>query len=274
MKILIAADMEGISGVVDWNHVDDKHPEYGRFRHLMTADINAAVRGAFNGGASSVAITDGHGSKTNILVEELDGRAVLNTGSPTPLSMVQGLQAGVDAVFFIGYHARAGMPDAVLSHTISGSRVANIWINGRVTGEIGINASVSGHFGAPVLLISSDAAGCAEAADWIQGIRTVVTKTAKGRYAAACLHPKRVQVMIEKAAEEAVRDFAAGKAPAPLATPAPVQIMAEFLNPAQADQAALFPGARRLDGTHIELNAPDMARAYQSLRTAIMIPFK
>ena len=44
MKILIAADMEGISGVVHWDHVDEKHKEYGRFRKLMTEDVNAAIR--------------------------------------------------------------------------------------------------------------------------------------------------------------------------------------------------------------------------------------
>ena len=31
MKLLIADDMEGISGVVSWNHCDSTHKEYERF---------------------------------------------------------------------------------------------------------------------------------------------------------------------------------------------------------------------------------------------------
>ena len=42
MKLLIACDMEGISGVVSWDQVDPSKPEYQRFRHIITADVNAA----------------------------------------------------------------------------------------------------------------------------------------------------------------------------------------------------------------------------------------
>ena len=85
MKILIAADMEGISGVTTWDQVTAGHFEYPRFRRLMTEDVNAAVRGAFDAGAKEVLVTDGHASGSNILVEELDPRASLNTaGTPSP----------------------------------------------------------------------------------------------------------------------------------------------------------------------------------------------
>ena len=63
MKILIAADMEGISGVVHWDQVSDTHKEYDRFRKLMTGDVNAAIRGAFDGGATEVIVADGHGKR-------------------------------------------------------------------------------------------------------------------------------------------------------------------------------------------------------------------
>ena len=91
MKILVAADMEGISGVTTWDQVTAGHFEYTRFRRIMTEDVNAAVRGSFEAGAQEVFVTDGHASGSNILIEELDPRASLNTGSPSPLSMVQGV---------------------------------------------------------------------------------------------------------------------------------------------------------------------------------------
>lgn len=51
MKLLIAADMEGISGIVNWDQVTPGHAEYmTRGRKLMTDDVNAAIQGAFESG--------------------------------------------------------------------------------------------------------------------------------------------------------------------------------------------------------------------------------
>ena len=169
MKLLICADMEGVTGVTEWNHVSPSHAEYPRFRRLMTADVNAAVRGAFEGGATEIIVADGHNLGTNILIEELDPRARLNGGTTAPLAMVQGIQDGPDAVFFVGYHARNGTQNAILDHTWSSSTVADVWLNGRVTGEIGLNAGVCGHFGVPVLLVTGDQSAGAEAREWLPG---------------------------------------------------------------------------------------------------------
>ena len=54
MKILIATDMEGITGVTTWDQVTPGHAEYARFRRLMTQDVNAAIRGAFDAGARRI----------------------------------------------------------------------------------------------------------------------------------------------------------------------------------------------------------------------------
>ena len=98
MKILIATDMEGITGVTTWDQVTPGHAEYARFRRLMTQDVNAAIRGAFEAGAEEVIVADGHWNASNILIEELDPRARLNTGSPSPFSMMQGIDESVDGV--------------------------------------------------------------------------------------------------------------------------------------------------------------------------------
>ena len=97
MKILIAADMEGISGVTTWDQVTAGKPDYPRFCRIMTEDVNAAVRGAFDAKVEEVFVTDGHANGSNILIEDLDPRASLNTGSPSPLSMMQGVDE-VDGV--------------------------------------------------------------------------------------------------------------------------------------------------------------------------------
>jgi D-amino peptidase len=270
MKILIAADMEGITGVVSWNHVAYDHPEYARFRKLMTYDVNAAIRGAFDGGASEVLVSDGHGSGRNILIEELDPRARLNSGTPAPFSMVQGIDSGVSAVMFVGYHARIGTQNAILEHTWSDERVANLWINGDLCGEIGLNAAVSGYFGAPVIMISGDQSACAEAAGLLNGIETAVVKYASGRMAAELLPPSVTQDLIQAAAARAVQRLKDGHAPQPLKLVSPITMTIDFVQSEMADRAALLPEAKRA-GRRIQYTAPDMPTLYAAFRTALAL---
>ena len=178
MKILIAADMEGITGVTTWDQVDTKHPEYIRFRRLMTEDVNAAIRGAYDAGATEVIVADGHSRGSNILVEDLDRRARLNSGSPSPFSMMQGIDESVDAVFFIGYHARNGSENAILDHTWSSRTVANVWLNDRLTGEYGLNAALAGYFGVPIIMASGDQTACQQMSELLGDVEMAVVKLA------------------------------------------------------------------------------------------------
>jgi D-amino peptidase len=269
MKILIAADMEGITGVTTWDQVTAGHFEYPRFRRLMTEDVNAAVRGAFDSGATEVFVTDGHAAGSNILIEELDPRALLNTGSPSPLSMVQGVD-GVDGVIFVGYHARAGSPDAILDHTWSSKTVASVWLDDILVGEYGLNAAVAGHFEVPALMVTGDQTACAQAVELLGDLETVVVKHATGRYAAECLPPRVTQSMIQSAAARAVTRLAGGKAPAPFILDEPVSLAVEFTNSVMADHAMRMPGAER-DGARVSLSLPDMVTAYSAFRGIVAL---
>ena len=271
MRILIACDMEGISGVVHWDHVTPGHAEYARFRRIMTADVNAAIRGAFEAGADEVIVADGHWDGRNILVEELDPRVRLNSGSPSPPSMVQGIDSGVDAAMFVGYHARVGSQNAILDHTWSDVRVANVWLNGQVAGEIGLNAAVCGDFGAPVIMISGDQAACAEAVETLGEIETAVVKRATGRMAAECLPPEVAQHRIREAAARAVNRLRAGTAAQPLRIRPPIVVAIEFVQSEMADGAALLPGAQRPGGKRIEFSAGDMPSADRAFRAAVAL---
>lgn len=272
MKLLIVDDMEGATGVVDWCQVMDDEPEYQRFRRLLTGDVNAAVRGAFKGGADQVVVTDGHNYARNLLIEELDPRVRLNYGSPSYLSMVQGVEQGVDAIMFVAYHARASAHNAILCHSWT-RQTTNIWINGRIVGEFGLNGSVAGHFGVAPLLITGDRAVCQEALELAPDLETVCVKVASGRYAAECLTPAVTGEMIEQAAERAVRRFLNGQAPKPIAVTKPVAMRVEFSIPNQADHASLLPNTARIDGRTIEFTQPDMVEAYLNFRAACSLGF-
>jgi len=270
MKVLIAADMEGITGVVHWDHVDWSNAEYGRFRRLMTGDVNAAVKGAYDGAATEVVVADGHGYGRNILIEDLDPRAVLNSGSPSPLSMVQGVDAGVSAAMFVGYHARIGSQHAILDHTWSSTMIAGVWLNGRLVGEIGLNAAVCGHYGAPVIMISGDQTACAEASALLGPVETAVVKRAAGRMTAECLPPAITMSLIYEAARSAMHRLQTGQAPQPLRVDAPVTITVELAQSEMADRLELLPGVRRIEGKRIEFVAEDVPAAYAAFRAAVL----
>src|SRR2546423_6990650 len=144
--------MEGIAGVVHESQTDPTDPahaaEYGRFRRLMTAEANAAIEGALAAGASKIVVNDSHWFMRNLLAEELHQAAELLSGDPKPRSMVEGIEAGLDAALFIGYHARAGTRHAILDHTYA-DRIHEVRLNGRPRGQLGINAGPPGGAGVP-----------------------------------------------------------------------------------------------------------------------------
>ena len=270
MKILIATDMEGVTGVTTWDQVTPGHTENVRFRKLMTQDVNAAVRGAFDAGADEVIVADGHWNGSNILIEELDPRARLNTGSPSPLSMMQGIDESVDGVMFVGYHARNGSPNAILDHTWSSRTVANVWLNDILTGEYGLNAALAGNFGTSVIMVSGDQTACAQVGELLGEVEQAVVKTATGRFAAECLAPQVTYEMIYRSAMRAVARLLEGEAAEPFILDAPIRVTVELFTSDMADRATRIPFTRR-DGTRVSFSAPDMVTAYNGFRALVML---
>jgi D-amino peptidase len=271
MKILIAADMEGITGVTNWDQVDPNHAEYPRYRRLMTGDVNAAVRGVCEAGVKDILVTDGHERGTNILIEDLDPCAHLISGDYSPLAMVQGIDQGINGLIFIGYHARAGSQNAILDHTWSSRRVANLWLNDILVGEYGLNGAVAGHFKVPVLMLTGDQTACAQASELLGPIETVVVKTAVSRMAAECLPPQITEERIQTAAIQAVKRLQVGEAPKPFIVSTPVHVTIDFNSSDQADQASILPGSKRLDGRRLTFTSDNMLSAYFAFQAAVAL---
>jgi D-amino peptidase len=270
MKILIAVDMEGITGVTTWDQVTPGHAEYARFRRLMTQDVNAAIRGACDAGADEIVVADGHWNGSNILVEELDPRARLNMGSPSPFSMMQGIDESADGVMFIGYHARNGTPNAILDHTWSSKTVANVWLNDILTGEYGLNGALAGHYGVPVIMVSGDQTACAQVVDILGDIESAVVKQATGRFAAECLTPQVSQELIFMTAARAVARLTEGDVPDPFVLDIPVRVTVEFFTSDMAHRATRIPFTQR-EGTRVSFTAQEMASAYNGFRALVML---
>ena len=145
LKVFISVDMEGVSGLINWDETAQGGPDYPLFRKLMTAEANAAIAGALEAGATEIVVRDAHDSARNILPDELRPEARLIREWNGPLSMMEGIDKTFDAVVFIGYHARAGTPDAVLKHTMSLS-LFDVILNGVRLPEAGWNAAIAGYF--------------------------------------------------------------------------------------------------------------------------------
>ena len=270
IRILISADMEGVSGLVNWDQTTPGHPEYERFRRIMTADVNAAIKGAIQAGAEDVVVSDGHNLANNILIEELDSRARLNQGYPSPLGMLQGVDGGVTAAMLVGYHARAGTASAMLDHTWA-SKVMNLWLNGKVVGEIGLNSAVCGNFNVPVIMVSGDQAAASEAVDLIPNVEVAAVKVARGRSAAECLPLETAHQKIREAAARAVSRLRIDAGIQPFRVEPPVMVNVEFHTSIMADRVSLIPGVDRLDGRRIQYMAENMLLAYKFFRSAVIL---
>jgi len=85
------------------------------------------------------------------------------------------------------------------------------------------------------------------------------------------LPPQVSQKLITEKAGSAVAKFLAGKGTTPVKIGSPVKVTVEFINSAQADGAALFPGAKRLNGKRVEAQFEDMLTAYKAFRTLISL---
>jgi len=255
MKVLISADMEGTCGVVSWVQV--MPPEYGaagrtvvageyeRARLRMTHEVNAAIEGALAGGADEVIVNDSHDGMRNLIPDDLHPACRYISGEDKPLGMAQGVDLeGVGALFYTGYHAKAGTPAAPLAHTWTG------WLNdvrfdGRSVGEWGLNAAVAGHFGVPVCFVCGDDQAVTQtrgfSGDQVVG---VAVKEGLGTFAALHLHPQRAQALIRAGAEEATRRALAGGA-TPYRLPPGCRVELDVEHQARGDQAVYVPGVDR-----------------------------
>lgn len=268
MKVYLSADMEGITGVVDREHTLRDGKEHERARKLMTHEVNAAVEGALEAGAKEIIVNDAHATGRNIVPEELNENAQLITGSPKPLSMMQGIDSSFNAVFFVGYHAMRGSYKGILEHTYHGSVISDIFFNGKRFGETAMNAALAGYFKVPVVLVTGDQSVTEEARQLLGKVETVIVKEGIGRTAARCLSPIRARSLIKAGAKKALQKVKTFK---PFAIEPPINVETIFINAGMADMAEMIPGAKRKDGRTVSFTTSDYLEAYKATRAMIAL---
>jgi D-amino peptidase len=151
-RLLIIADMEGISGIERYEQCARGHTEYEEGVRLLCTEINVIAESALQSGARSVSVIDWHGGGGNIDPEQLDERIQV---------VPEDLSPGYDLGMLIGFHPMAGDPNGFISHTMS--QGIAVEVGGQQIGEPSLLAWWLGEHDVPVGLISGDRAATAEA---------------------------------------------------------------------------------------------------------------
>ena len=253
MRVFISVDMEGVAGVATFDQIIRGGTGYARAQELMTEEANAAIRGAFTGGATEVLVNDSHGTMDNLLHDRLDPRARLVFGAPRPSCMVQGITSDDAMAVFVGYHAAAGA-EGVLAHTFS-SNFTEVRVNGLPVTEAEVNGLYAASLGVPVAVLTGDDQICGVASKAFPGVTAVEVKQAHGFSATDTLSPSVARERIEDAVRTAVGNRGELRSQ-PL--PDRLDLEIDFALPLGADLAGTVPGSVRLAGRTLRAEARDV----------------
>jgi D-amino peptidase len=268
VKIFVSTDIEGTAGIVDWGQVLGPSGEYEMGRRLLLDEVNAAIDGAADGGATEFLVNDSHWTMQNMPPGELHGSASYLSGKHKPLYMMEGLDGGFDAVFMVSYHGSIGHERAALSHTYNPSAIWEVKLNGVVTGEAGLNALVALHHSVPVALITGDQATADEAEAFMAGIEAVIVKRSVSRFAAESVHPAKACELIRAGARAAVERVGDLKPPA---IKVPPEIEVTFLTADMAEAATALRGVERTATRTVTFREDDPLQAYRTFVTIVTL---
>jgi D-amino peptidase len=267
MKVHITVDMEGIAGLSHEDQADMKGLDFQRMRELLTAEVQAAVEGAREGGADKIVICDAHDTGRNLILEELDEDVVVIEGGAYELGMMAGISKGFDAAFQIGYHSMRDTHAGTIGHTYSYS-CSKLRLNGTTVGESGLSAAIAGHFGVPVALVSGDLHAVREARKLLKNIVGVPTKEGVGVYSCKTLTPSKACCLIKKGAKDALGRLDKLR---PYVVRKPVSMEVSFVRVVMAQYCSHIPLVKRVDDRTVVYKAKDMVDAFRVFEIMQMV---
>lgn len=257
MKIYVMVDIEGISGVYCREQVIPTESRFQEGRRFLTEDINACVSGLRDAGVEHIVVHDCHGGSYSLnwadVSPEADGYVCGAIGSRRFADL-----QGFDGIILLGYHAKAGTPEAVLEHTFSSKDVQNMYLNGVAVGETAVDAAIAGEYGVPVIMVSGDDKVCAEARQLLPDVVTAEVKKGLSCFGAQLLPPQKAHQLIHDKAMEAVQTLQNRK---PYVIPAPVECRMEMVERNRLPNTMAKPYIRIVDGHTFELTADSVEQA-------------
>jgi D-amino peptidase len=269
MKIFLAVDMEGTTGLERLEEIFRGLPGFDLFRQVMAGDANAVIQGAIEGGATEIVVSDSHGYMCNIHPDDILPGVQLRRGLvQRSWCQAKGLDTDFDAVIMIGFHAKSGTANGILSHTwITGFR--DVRVNGDSVPEPSLNGLLAGDMGVPVIMLSGDDIVALEASPILGDIEYVQTKKSVGFFKGDHLPIDKSRKVLREAAKKAVK-AAKSRKPAILKGPVTIEVdvSADAIDDAALGQRAHdnisyidggYDGPNVLsDFEHIMRNNPDL----------------
>lgn len=254
MKLFICTDLEGVAGVVSFEHqAFDNGKYYEAAKKLLTGEVNAAVEGALEAGVKEVVIMDGHGPGA-ISYEDIHPAAKLMHGRPLgSMAVWAEIVSRFDAAAMIGQHAMAGIERGTLNHTQSSRTVEYYKLNGKIIGEIAQFALFGGAFNIPLIFLSGDDCACREAEEFVPGITTASVKEGIGRCSAISCSVPEARRRIKEGMKKALKKHA--KSPVkPLVWKGPYELEKRFFTTETAD----WIKGERVDSRTVRLHSKNI----------------
>lgn len=260
IRIFIVSDAEGATGVC---HQDQTNPRGTDMPKLLTGDVNAAVEGFLAGGADEVIVWDGHGSADNLSADTIHPKAKLIMGA---LPATSTLERKYTAIAFVGQHAMANVPHAIMAHSYSSLGIQTMKLNGKPVGEIDTRAALAGHFGTPVIFLSGDQAAADELKAIVPEAELAVVKQGLQRNSCETLSAPAGQALIREAARRSLSKIGKIK---PYVVPGPVTLEIEYTTRnSLTPDAAQIPHARVLGDRTIQFTGQNIVEAWTRYRTS------
>jgi D-amino peptidase len=266
LKVFIAVDMEGATGITSWDDVIRGKPSYNQSRLPLTTDVNAAIEGALEAGATEILVNDSHARMRNLILDKLNPKArVIRGNKGKKLVMMEGINESFDKVFLVGFHARAGTMAAILNHTFTFG-IQNFWINNVLVGEGGVSAALAGHFGVPVSLVTGDDKVIKEISELVPDVVGAEVKKGISKYSADCLSQDVSYRLIKEASKEAM-----SREVQPYIVDSPVNMMVEFTSSEMGHAASWIPSVELVEARKISCIADNVIDAWINMWAAILL---
>ncbi len=167
-RVLIIADIEGSSGCWDYAASSFLTPAWALACAAMTRDVQSVVRALFGAGVDEIIVKDFHRTGYNLLPEQIDRRARVDSGYDLGPIPGMGNPGHAEAVLFLGLHAASGT-EGFLPHTMT-SRLAEVCVNDHPLPEVALFASLLAPYGIRPIFFSGCPMACHQAAGAIPGI--------------------------------------------------------------------------------------------------------
>lgn len=257
--IFLITDAEGVGGVCRQDQVEPSNRE---MQQLLTAEINAAVQGFYDGGATEVIVWDGHDGSQTLSTLTIHPRAKLVMGG---LGASMLMERRFSAVAFVGQHSKANIRGGIMAHSYSSLGIQNMKLNNKAVGEIDVIAAMAGHFATPVIMLSGDKAAVEELREIVPDAEFAAVKEGLGRYVCISESAENAQRMIRGAAQRSVAKIASIK---PYRVPGPCTLEIEYTtrNSLPID-SELRTAAEVIDDRTIRFRGKDVLEVWQRYRT-------